>query len=116
MIKFRMYSSGSGSKMGELVNKLSSVALGNFIFDEVDNGIICKVTDDVNTYSLRSLVMDDNNVLEVNRYRNIGPRTEPTKSYAIAMSELIDSLEGKGYSEAIDFINKLSKKKEYDKV
>ena len=32
------------------------------------------------------------------------------------MNELIDSLEGKGYSEAIDFINKLSKKEEYDKV
>lgn len=116
MIKFRMYSSGSGSKMGELVNKLSSVALGNFIFEEGDNEIICKVTDDVNVYSLRRLIMDDNNVLEVNRYRNIGPRTEPTRSYAIAMNELIDSLEGKGYSEAIDFINKLSKKKEYDKV
>lgn len=103
--------------MGELINKLSSVALGNFIFDEVDgDGIICKVTDDVNTYSLRSLVMDDNNVLTVSRYKNIGPRTEPTKSYAAAIGELIDSLDGKGYSEAIDFINKLSKKKEYDKV
>lgn len=116
MIKFRMYSSGSGSKMGELVNKLSSVALGNFIFEEDDNEIRCKVTDDVNVYSLRRLIMDDNNVLEVNRYRNTGPRTEPTRSYAIAMNELIDSLDGKGYSEAIDFINKLSKKEEYDKV
>lgn len=119
MIKFRLYSSDSfeEGKMTEMINKLSSVALGNFIFKEVDDRTIeCIVSDDINEFKLRILSLNDENIWEVTRVKlSLHPLPEPTKSYSIALCELIDSLEGKGYSEGIDFINRLSKGKN-DKV
>ena len=118
MIKFRLYSSDqSESKMAEMINKLSSVALGNFIFKEEEGGrsIQCLVSDDVNDYGFRRLILDENNVWEVNRYRHRLPDfPEPTKSYLLALSELIDALDDKGYKDGIEFINKLSKSKNND--
>lgn len=108
MIKFRLYSSKSES-INKIINLLSSVALGNFIFEEDNNEINCKVTDDVDTYLLGRIRFDENNLLEVTDDNNLSlPTEEPTKSYSLAILELIRSLDGKSYNYSIEFLNKLS--------
>lgn len=111
MIKFRMYSSRSDHKMKNMIDKLSSISLGNIIFEEINNGIIAKVDDGVKIYHLKRLIMNDKNIWEVHSYRQPYPDDEPARSYASALCELINALNGKGWDEGIDFINRLSKKK-----
>lgn len=110
MIKFKLFSTKSES-MQKMIDLLSSVTLGNCMYKEADNStILCKVTDDVKEYNLRALVMTEDNLWRVERLSSSLPTNEPTRSYAITLCELIDAFDGKGYSEGIEFITKLSKK------
>ena len=103
-----MYS--SSDSMQVMVDKLSSVALGDCIFEVSDDNrmITCSVTDDVNTYPVRALIMNDENIWVVNGFRMIYPKREPTHSYIVTLGELVDALKGKGYDEGIEFLNQLS--------
>lgn len=108
MIKFRLYSSNS-SLIRDMIDLLKSVALGNFIFEKEDDKIICKVTNDVDTYTLRTASLE-NGIWSIDRNTNPLPTEEPTKSYSEAICELIDSLDGKSYDEGIKFLKKLAGK------
>lgn len=108
-----MYSNNSiENPMNELASKLSSVSLGSTKFTVGDKSIMCGLDSNSgdNIYPLAYLNLDDSNILRYSRIRSMVPKNDPSHSYAVTLLELVSSLDGLGYNEAIEFINKLSKK------
>lgn len=112
MIKFKMYSEVPiESYMNTLADKLSSISLGNTRFVVRDRSIICGLQDDTKGINPKIILkMDNVNVLRAVPIGATIPENEPDKSYTSVLLDLINALDGLGYNEALEFINKLSKK------